>query len=131
MFKMDMHIHTSQSSPCGNIPAEQIVKSYKEQGYDGLVITDHYYDGFFNRLGDIPWTQKVERFLRGYNVAKTEGDRIGLAVFLGMEIRFEDGYNDYLVYGLEQEFLLNHPELYKLTLHHFKAMTEQNNMMIF
>ena len=44
----DMHIHTSESSPCGQICGDKVVEYYKKAGYDGIVITDHFTNGLMN-----------------------------------------------------------------------------------
>ena len=33
---------------------------YKNAGYTGIVITDHYYKGFFNSLNNNTWAEKVD-----------------------------------------------------------------------
>ena len=40
-YKYELHCHTKEVSRCGAVPAAEIVKMYKENGYDGIVITDH------------------------------------------------------------------------------------------
>jgi hypothetical protein len=50
----------------------------------------------------------VHEFCRGYEDAREEGARRSLDVFFGWEETF-DG-DDYLVYGLDKEWLLEHPE---------------------
>jgi hypothetical protein len=56
----------------------------------------------------LPWREFVNQFCRGCEDARTEGVRQGLDVFFGWEETF-DG-DDYLVYGLDREWLLEHPE---------------------
>lgn len=40
-MKFEMHMHTSEVSPCSKRSAIEGIKDYKEVGYDGVVITDH------------------------------------------------------------------------------------------
>ncbi|MBR6701895.1 MAG: PHP domain-containing protein, partial [Clostridia bacterium] len=40
-FLFDIHIHTEESSKCGETSAAKVVERYKKLGYDGLCITDH------------------------------------------------------------------------------------------
>ena len=44
-YLFEMHAHTSQTSRCGEVPAEQVVNTFKNLGYDGIVITDHMHTG--------------------------------------------------------------------------------------
>ena len=41
-YKYELHCHTSMVSQCGRVEPEEIVKLYKEKGYSGIVITEHY-----------------------------------------------------------------------------------------
>jgi len=78
LYKYDTHVHTSETSPCGSISAKELVYLYKHEGFHGVVITDHYFDGFFESLGDISWNYKVDNYLIGYNNALAEGKSIGV-----------------------------------------------------
>ncbi|NMB97687.1 MAG: transposase [Clostridiaceae bacterium] len=132
-YKYDIHVHTSETSPCGKIDAVDVVRLYKEAGYTGIVITDHYYEAFFDKIPFSDWTAKIETYLKGYKtaIALEEGANIGLNIFLGMEIRFNEYPNDYLVYGIDEQFLIENPELYKLTLTEFTKLISGKNIMIF
>ncbi len=130
MFKIDTHIHTVETSSCGRIEAREIVRLYKEAGYHGIIITDHYFDLYFDNLVDLSWDEKIDQFLRGYHHASEEGTKQGLKVFLGLELRFTENPNDYLVYGITEGFLKEHKELYTLGLKGFKKLIEKENILI-
>lgn len=120
-MRFEMHVHTADSNdPVANIPASEIVKLYHEKGYDGIVITDHFSaevrDWLEHETRGMTHAQYVDRWLKGYRSAKEMGDRIGCTVFLGMELRFADTINDYLVYGIDEYFLKNNPPLDSLNL---------------
>jgi|SRR5665647_1041177 len=131
MFKYDVHVHTSETSSCGKVPAVQVVRMYKDAGYKGIIITDHYYDGYFDNIEFISWEAKMNMWLKGYKIAKSKGDEIGLTVILGMEVRFYNSPNDYLVYGTDETLLKNNPELYMLGLEKFKTFAEDNRLLIY
>lgn len=115
LFRLDPHVHTGDSSKCGRIPADELVDVYKAAGYDGVTITDHMHKGYINLLYcREDWDTCVDRYLDGYRRAKKRGDQVGLAVLLGMEIRFEENNNDYLVYGIDENWLYNNPYPYKM-----------------
>ncbi len=76
------------TSSCAKVNSQTLVQMYKEAGYAGVVITDHYFKDYFDAIDVRHWEDKVSKFLTGYKLAKEEGDRIGLRVILGMEIRF-------------------------------------------
>lgn len=77
------------------------------------------------------WADKVDIYLNGYRQALDEGNKISLKVFLGMEILFQGSSNDYLVYGFDESFLYNNPELYELGLKGFRDLTKDSGMLVF
>jgi predicted metal-dependent phosphoesterase TrpH len=131
MYLFDTHVHTQETSSCGKVKAQEGVNLYKKAGYSGIVITDHYYKQYFDNLPYNNWNDKIHRYLTGYLSAVEEGKQIGLNVFLGMEIRFADSPYDYLVYGIDEKFLMDNPELYKLGLEGFRQYVEDKDILIF
>lgn len=131
VLKYDTHVHTSEVSYCAKVSAKETVKMYKDAGYHGIVITDHYCDSYFIGLGGLSWNEKIDCYLEGYNIASNAGKKLGLKVILGMEIRFLENANDYLVYGIDEKFLRNNKELYKLSLKEFRGLTKGENILIF
>ena len=129
-FKYDTHVHTSETSPCGKIAAADLVRLYKDAGYHGVVITDHYYEDFFSHKFFKKWNEKVDTFLSGYKNALKEGEKQGLQVIFGIEISFTENHNDYLVYGIDEKFLKENKELYKLGLKEFKNLTSDKGIII-
>lgn len=101
MKKIDTHVHTSEVSKCGKMSAVEIVEAYKKNGYDAIVITDHF------KLGEISGQQLkpyeiVERQLKGY-IAAREAAGSAMEVFLGAEYRFTSGDEDFLLLGLDEQ----------------------------
>ena len=45
-----MHAHDCEVSPCAVIKAKELVDGYKEAGYDGIVITNHFDKGIMLSL---------------------------------------------------------------------------------
>jgi len=130
-YRYEMHLHTSNVSSCGKVCASEAVRLYADAGYTGIVITDHYYEGYFNGLTGLNWEDKLGRFLEGYESAVATGKKLGLVVLLGLELRFEENSNDYLVYGVTQDFLLAYPELFRLGLAAFRNLTKDQGIMIY
>jgi hypothetical protein len=109
LYLYETHLHTCQSSVCAQSLGSEYIKRYKELGYAGIIVTDHFYNGNSCISRNLPWRTWVERFCAGYEDAKNEGERQGLDVFFGWEETFDNG-DDYLVYGLSKEWLLEHAE---------------------
>ncbi len=119
MGKFEMHVHTAECDICAHVAAKDIVRMYHEKGYSGLVITDHYFamsfDWFRDDLTEGTHCEFIDRWLRGYREAKNEGDKIGMTVLLGAEVRLDGpNINDYLIYGIDEDFLFRAPYLNRL-----------------
>lgn len=108
-YLYETHLHTTRCSACAVSHGREYIRAYKERGYAGIIVTDHFYNGNTTIPRSLPWREWVNRFCRGYEEAREEGERQGLDVFFGWEETF-DGCDDYLVYGLDKEWLLEHPE---------------------
>lgn len=108
-YLYETHLHTSESSACARNTGAEMARAYKKAGYAGIIVTDHFFYGNTAVDRSLSWMQWVETFCLGYEHAKAEGDRIGLSVFFG----WESGYQgtEFLVYGLDKEWLLAHPEI--------------------
>jgi hypothetical protein len=108
-YLYETHLHTREGSICGVSMGKEYVQKYLDLGYSGIIITDHFFNGNCNADRNQPWEKWVHDFCRGYEHAREEGARRGLDVFFGWEESF-DG-DDYLIYGLDKEWLLEHPEV--------------------
>ncbi|HHW12232.1 MAG TPA: PHP domain-containing protein [Firmicutes bacterium] len=125
-FRIDLHVHTRESSFCGRTEGRLVAQLYKKAGYDGIVITDHYNRGFFRKFPkSVPWPARVDHFLQGYRGAREEGEKIGLTVLLGIELKFIDSPREYLVYGIDESFLKKYPELYRMGIVEFRRLSKQ------
>ena len=130
-YKIDTHIHTSEVSSCGKVRAEEMVGLYKDAGYDAVIVTDHYYSGFFETLENGSWEDKIDSYLSGYRAASEAGKKEGLNVLLGIELRFSNHPNDFLLYGIDEDFLYNNPELYKMTPAEFTEFKKGKGIALF
>lgn len=108
MYKYDTHIHTAEASGCASASGAEQARRYKNEGYDGIFITDHFYNGNSAVPRDLPWKERVDLYCKGFENAKAEGDKIGLKVFFGIEYTYQGA--DILVYGLDKQWLYDHPD---------------------
>ena len=108
-YRYETHMHTCQASACGKSTGAEQARFYREMGYTGIIMTDHFFEGNTAVPRDLPWKERVDWFCSGYEDALTEGQKIGLDVFFGWEQRYEG--DEYLIYGLDKAFLLAHPDI--------------------
>lgn len=130
-YRYDTHVHTKETSGCGKVNAKEAVRLYNEEGYQGIVLTDHYYKGFFERQWLRSWEDKVEQYLEGFRKAYEEGLKLGFDVIQAMELTFTENMNDYLVFGAGESFLKAYPELYNLGIVRFKELIKDMDILIF
>ena len=128
-YLFDTHIHTKEASSCSEVYAADIVKRYKELGYDGLIITDHFSASQFSRHGET-YDEQVQKYLSGYRTAKELEDE-NFHIILGMELRFLENDNDYLVYGFDEDFVINNDLTRYNDPEEFRPFAEANNLIIF
>lgn len=112
-YLYETHMHTRQASACSDTPGRDYIQKYIDFGYDGIIITDHFWRGNCGVDRTLPWPDFVRQFVSGYEEARDEGEKRGLKVFFGWEENFEG--DEYLIYGLDGQFMLNHPEMIRWT----------------
>lgn len=109
-YLYDPHTHTSEASRCGKMAAADIVDLYVKNGFTGIVVTDHLHPEYLQRIDkNHNWDEVMDHFLSGYHASKKRGDEVGLDVILGAELRFPENDNDYLVYGIDEQWLRANP----------------------
>lgn len=108
-YLYETHMHTCLASACGISTGKEHVRYYKEIGYTGIIVTDHFFGGNTCVPKDLPWEERIDLFFRGYEDAWEEGQKVGLDVFFGLEQNYE--HDEYLVYGLTKEYMKAHPEM--------------------
>ena len=108
-YLYETHMHTCQASACGTSTGKEHARFYKDAGYTGIIMTDHFFGGNTAVNRELPWEERINRFWSGYEDAKEEGDRIGLDVFFGLEQNYAG--DEYLIYGLTKEYMMAHPEM--------------------
>lgn len=117
MYRYETHLHTAESSACATASAEKQAMFYKSRGYSGIFVTDHFLNGNTTVPKNLGWSERVERFCRGYENARECGEKIGLDVFFGWEYSYYGA--DLLTYGLDKQWLLRHPLLLEMDVNSY------------
>lgn len=121
-------MHTSEGSACAVNTGAEMARAYREAGYTGIIVTDHFFYGNTAVDRSLPWRQWVERFCLGYEHAREEGEKAGLQVFFG----WESGYGgpEFLIYGLDKNWLLEHPEIRDATVEEQMRLVHESGGII-
>ncbi len=109
MYRYEMHVHTFPVSACGHADVKETLEYYKNLGYDGVFITNHFLDGNIGIDYSESYENKINFYFSDYEKGLTIGKEIGIKVFLGIEISYKG--TDFLIYGLNKDWFLQHPEI--------------------
>ncbi|MBE6777674.1 MAG: hypothetical protein E7542_06160 [Ruminococcaceae bacterium] len=114
MYKYETHLHTAPVSRCACVGVEETVKFYKDAGYHGVFITNHFIGGNINLDHRDDYTKALDFYFSDYDNGVKIGKALGIKVFLGVEVTY--GGTDFLVYGLEKQWYYKHPEIMKMNM---------------
>lgn len=103
MYKYETHLHTSEGSSCASSTGAEMARAHKAAGYDGIFVTDHFFNSSTTVPRDLPWEERIDLYCRGYENALAEGKRIGLNVFFGVEWTIRGA--DLLIYNKDKQWL--------------------------
>lgn len=130
-MKIDLHVHTSEVSMCGQIKAVDIVSKYKAAGYDAIVITNHFNldtASHFERHGQNDF---IAVYKNGYELAQEAGKEQGLLVLHGYELRFNENFNDYLVFGAPDEIMSDYKNIFAMRPRDFSKIARDNGFLFY
>ena len=109
MYRYETHLHTAPVSRCASAGVRETLEYYKELGYDGVFITNHFLDGNINISSKVPYEERLDFYYSAYHEGVEIGKELGLKVFSAVELSYMG--IDFLVYGLDQEWYRTHPEI--------------------
>ena len=105
-YKTELHCHSKDASGCSHESVEGICEKYGRYGYTTICLTNH-----FTPTGDYlnpeEWAAKIDRKYAAYEKLKAcAGD--WFHILMGLEFRFAQNSNDYLVFGFDRNWLIKH-----------------------
>ena len=107
-YKVETHLHTSQASACASNTGAEMASANKADGCSAIIVTDHFFNGNTAiRDRSLSWDEKISLFMRGYEDAKEEGDKIGLDVYFGFEYNCRGA--EFLIYNYGEKHLRVYP----------------------
>jgi len=117
----ETHLHTSQASKCGKVSGNDYIQYMMNNGYNGIIVTDHFFNGNSAVPKDLPWEERVAMYVSGYKAAKKAADEYNRTlspdemeekrfdVLFGIEYNFSG--DEYLLYGVDEKWLLANPDI--------------------
>ena len=126
MYKYETHLHTFPVSRCSTASVEETLKFYKELEYDGIFITNHFPDT--NVDNEQAYEENIRFYFSDYEKALELSKDIGIKVFCGIETTY--GGTDFLVYGLDKEWFVAHPEIMNMKQSKKLAFMKENGALI-
>lgn len=106
-YRIELHAHSNPASGCSEVPADELVRTFYNAGYDAIAVTNHF-------ISDDEHSESkekaIEKFKKDLYLAKETGEKLGIRVYAGAELRFyKHSNNDYLFFGFEFDEL---PDIY-------------------
>ncbi len=129
-MKIDLHVHTSEISGCANVTADDAVRMYAEAGYDAIVITNHYASYNKHRFQNAG-IDFMTAFEACYEKAKAAGEKYGIKVLCGYELRFNQNENDYLVYGMTPKTARECDSIFAMTPREFSVFAKERGILFY
>ena len=129
MYRTETHMHTTESSYCAHMPAEDVVRMHSEAGYKTIIITDHYHETYFSWKSDC-WQERLDYLMEGYNNAKQFEEKYNINILFAIELKLEEDKCDYLIYGITESFLRANLDLNFLTLDQLVTICNDNGFLI-
>ena len=109
MYRYETHLHTLPCSKCAKYSVGENLAFYKQLGYDGVFITNHFLDGNTAVDKTLPYAERLRLYFDDYREACSIGEALGIKIFLGVEMSYAG--TDFLVYGLDEAWYAAHPEI--------------------
>lgn len=97
-YKIELHAHTRPVSFCSEVSPAELIQIYADLGFRGIVITNHF---VYRSQPDMSKEEFLAWYVKDYQDACLAGEKHGVKVYLGAELRFDQEENDYLLYGAD------------------------------
>ena len=128
MYRYEMHLHTAPVSKCGQFSVRNNMEFYKEIGYDGIFLTNHFLDANIGCDRSLPYEEQIEFFFSDIETGERIADEVGIKFFWGVESSYRG--TDFLIYGLSKEWYLSHPEIMDMDRRSLLDMMAANGALI-
>lgn len=129
MFKTELHCHSNDISGCARVNTTDIINKFTGKGYSTVVLTNHFNTDTMRNKGAKGWDEWIDLYVSAYEKLKAEATG-KLNILLGMELRFDENCNDYLVFGITEAFLRKYPNMLSMNPHSFHQIANENGCLL-
>lgn len=129
-MKIEMHAHTLPVSPCARHYPADCVRALEKMGYDAVVVTNHYSRHVWLNVLKGTQAEKMSAYLNAYHECCAAAQT--LKVLLGAEVALQtdSGWAEFLLYGVDEEFLRTAPPLIELTQQELHELCHANGIVV-
>ena len=96
-YKTELHAHTRPVSGCSDFYPEELVEKMISVGVNTVVLTNHF---TYKHIKDRPKDDFVNEYIGAYHDLKAAANARGMNAVFGIELRFAESLNEYLIYGI-------------------------------
>ena len=128
MYRYETHLHTLPVSKCAKASVRENLQVYKDLGFTGVFITNHFIDGNIDIDRTHSYEERIEFYFSDYEEAKVIGAELGIDVFDGLELSYKG--TDFLVYGLDKEWFLDNPQIMNMKMSEKLSFFSQNGALV-
>lgn len=128
-YKYQLHIHTTPCSACAQMSPSEMCKALYEGGYQGAVLTNHFYHGNTGIDRGEPWKSLVAAYERDYEECVQEAKKYDLDILFGIEEGIGAGL-EILCYGITPKILYDHPQLRDCPIEDWVQIMRRNDVVL-
>ena len=111
-YLYETHLHTVEGSACSRVAGADYIDYMIGRGFAGMVVTDHFFTGNCAVDRTLPWQEKIALYCEGFRRAREAAQGRDFDVIFGIEYNFNG--DEFLIYGLDEKWLLDNPDIEKL-----------------
>ena len=129
-YKYQLHVHTTPSA-CGRMTPAELCKAIWENGYQGVVLTNHFYHGNsgVDRSENTTWQMFVKAYEDDYLECVKEAQKYGIDVIFSIEEGLGYGI-EILCYGITPKILYDNPQLRTCPPEEFLKTMRENGVLL-
>ena len=125
-YKTELHAHTLPISPCSDFTPEALVEAYLNTGVSAIVLANHFTSARIQSGG----RAFVDDFISAYHTFRACAEAKGIKAIFGIELRFAENANDYLILGVEPEDAYEISRYAALGLERFRKEYRREGMLV-